>query len=355
MSLDQWPAAFRAAGLSVQLHNGFPNTSKPQGSLNSPLASLYIHHDATPAGPTPGALNWIIDSYNSGSPSAQLWLDTSGIWHFCGAGVASHAGVVRGGLTNKNSVGVETDHTVNETYPAPMMASLLKGCAVACKVEGRQADFITFHKIEASPRGRKQDPWLSQASNTQANWDKELADFRAKVQLLLSAGIPATPDTNPEPEEGFMAALTDNQQKEMYYWLQSLNANEQFSPPLSYNKTATNFNDVRALAETVQKLAEQVNWLHMNEQFDPPLGYSKTAANFNDVRALQATCAEILAILKGSTPDPGTKTYTVVSGDTFTGIASKLGVSVDALKAANPQVTDINDIAVGQVLNVPKA
>lgn len=51
---------------------------------------------------------------------------------------------------------------------------------------------------------------------------------------------------------------------------------------------------------------------------------------------------------------PGPATYIVVSGDTFSGIAKKLGVTVDALKAANPQVTDINYIDPGQVLNVPK-
>lgn len=53
-------------------------------------------------------------------------------------------------------------------------------------------------------------------------------------------------------------------------------------------------------------------------------------------------------------PPPPPTTYTVVGGDTFSGIAAKLGVSVDALKAANPQVTNINAIDIGQVLNVPK-
>lgn len=53
-------------------------------------------------------------------------------------------------------------------------------------------------------------------------------------------------------------------------------------------------------------------------------------------------------------PPPAPTTYTVVSGDTFSRIASKLGVTVDALKASNPQVTNINQIEIGQVLNVPK-
>lgn len=53
-------------------------------------------------------------------------------------------------------------------------------------------------------------------------------------------------------------------------------------------------------------------------------------------------------------PQPGPTTYTVVAGDTFSKIAGKLGVTVDALRAANPLIKDINLIEIGQVLNVPK-
>ena len=45
--------------------------------------------------------------------------------------------------------------------------------------------------------------------------------------------------------------------------------------------------------------------------------------------------------------------YTVVSGDTMSGIAKKFGVPLGALIDANPQVKDINRISVGQVLLVP--
>jgi LysM repeat protein len=55
------------------------------------------------------------------------------------------------------------------------------------------------------------------------------------------------------------------------------------------------------------------------------------------------------------TPPPAgyTSTYVVRSGDTFSKIARKYGVSVKALKAANPQVSNINLLYVGQVLYVP--
>jgi hypothetical protein len=51
-------------------------------------------------------------------------------------------------------------------------------------------------------------------------------------------------------------------------------------------------------------------------------------------------------------PPPGT--YKVAAGDTFTTIAAGLHVTVEQLKAANPAVTNIDNISVGQVLNVPE-
>ena len=49
----------------------------------------------------------------------------------------------------------------------------------------------------------------------------------------------------------------------------------------------------------------------------------------------------------------GGGTYTVKSGDTFYGIANKLGVSWSALKAANPNI-DYDKLKLGQVLDVPQ-
>jgi LysM repeat protein len=52
-------------------------------------------------------------------------------------------------------------------------------------------------------------------------------------------------------------------------------------------------------------------------------------------------------------PSGSGTTYTVVSGDTLSGIASALNVTLADLLAANPQITDPNVIQVGDVINIP--
>lgn len=52
-------------------------------------------------------------------------------------------------------------------------------------------------------------------------------------------------------------------------------------------------------------------------------------------------------------PPPTTKIYVVVKGDTFGAIAKANGVTIDDLKALNPQITDINNISIGQEIKVP--
>jgi hypothetical protein len=105
-------------------------------------------------------------------------------------GVAWHAGNVRGPLTSYNSAGVETDHTTGEAYTAQHLDSLHRGFAALAKAHGRGADWVTFHKIEAAPRGRKQDPWFTPASNNVGNYDAELAEHRAIIQRIIDVGQP---------------------------------------------------------------------------------------------------------------------------------------------------------------------
>ena len=47
--------------------------------------------------------------------------------------------------------------------------------------------------------------------------------------------------------------------------------------------------------------------------------------------------------------------YTAQPGDTFSGIAVRHGVSLQKLQEANPQITDIDRIGIGQQVNIPKS
>jgi LysM repeat protein len=53
------------------------------------------------------------------------------------------------------------------------------------------------------------------------------------------------------------------------------------------------------------------------------------------------------------TAAPTAQTYTVQKGDTLTAIATRFGVTLEALRAANPQVTDPTKLQIGQVLTIP--
>ena len=65
---------------------------------------------------------------------------------------------------------------------------------------------------------------------------------------------------------------------------------------------------------------------------------------------------QVLVIPGGYSGSPGSSysgSYTVQAGDSFSMIASRYGVSVNSLWAANPHVWDINRIYPGQVIYVP--
>jgi LysM repeat protein len=53
------------------------------------------------------------------------------------------------------------------------------------------------------------------------------------------------------------------------------------------------------------------------------------------------------------TPAPTPVVYIVKRGDTFSAIARRHGVTMDALKAANPQIVNINALQIGDRVNIP--
>lgn len=93
-------------------------------------------------------------------------------------------------------------------------------------------------------------------------------------------------------------------------------------------------------------------------RYDEETGTLKVAGVFainedgNAMFALRRT-GEYVVVVTDEAPVV-TLGYTVVSGDTLSKIARKNGVSLQDLIKANPQLSDVNKLKVGQVLNVNK-
>ncbi|MGH2468254.1 MAG: LysM peptidoglycan-binding domain-containing protein, partial [Candidatus Limnocylindrales bacterium] len=69
-----------------------------------------------------------------------------------------------------------------------------------------------------------------------------------------------------------------------------------------------------------------------------------------------ATASPVASATVAATSGPPTPLfYTVKTGDTLSAIAQRFGVTVDALKAANPQIKDINKIGIGDRITIPPA
>lgn len=54
-----------------------------------------------------------------------------------------------------------------------------------------------------------------------------------------------------------------------------------------------------------------------------------------------------------ATPEPSPRLYKIKAGDTLAKIARKNGITVDDILTANPQISDANDIQVGQFIVIP--
>lgn len=205
MTLRQWPDVLRSAGLPVKVHGEADRLS------HGPMRDLNIdwHHDASPAGPSPGALDWM--KRNWANASAQIWVDTEGGWHFISYGIAYHSGVVFGwaGLfSNPYAVGIETDHTVGEPWPDKQLSSLRRGTALLLKWEGKGADRLQFHKTIASPAGRKSDPH-----------GLDLATERAHITRLQAGDSTIQEDDMPSVNDILMGATTIGYRDDSGNWV----------------------------------------------------------------------------------------------------------------------------------------
>jgi hypothetical protein len=202
MLLHTWlPGTLRSAGLRVVETPGWTNRS--HGALPDNIKVVW-HHDASPPGDSPGALNWMISNWDTSS--ANIWLDRYGTWHLVGTGVSWHAGRVLPGMPdNFSSIGIETDHTTAENWPLAQIDSLRKGTAAIFRKQAVDSSWLHFHKTICSPPGRKSDPD-----------GLTLGPERAKVAALISgkpSPTPTPPTPTPPPVEEDDMPLNDADKK----------------------------------------------------------------------------------------------------------------------------------------------
>jgi hypothetical protein len=166
----------RTAGLTVVEYPGWK--TRGRGEFGN-LRAVVWHHDASPPGDSPGVPTYMIRNF--GTAAAQCWVARDGVWHVIAAGVAYHAGKVQPGKPgNHESIGVETDHTTGEDWPAALLASLRVGTAAILRKLGEPASTgLEFHKSICLPVGRKSDPD-----------GLNLAEERGAVALLLRPSTP---------------------------------------------------------------------------------------------------------------------------------------------------------------------
>ena len=200
MLLHTWlPQTLVSAGIQVVETNGW--TSRSHGALPDKIKVVW-HHDASPPGDSPGALNWMISNYDTSS--ANIWVDRKGVWYLVGTGVSWHAGRVKPGMPdNFSSIGIETDHTTAELWPPAQLDSLRKGTAAIFKKQGVGSDWLHFHKTICSPTGRKSDPD-----------GLDLGPERVKVGNLISGTTPPVPP-KPTGDDNDMADITDKQMQQI--------------------------------------------------------------------------------------------------------------------------------------------
>jgi hypothetical protein len=174
-----YPDIVRREGLTVEVVSGFATRS--HGDFRRSPPAIVWHHDASPPGPSPGVLGWMVANWDSAS--ANVWVDTYGKWWFVGAGVAWHAGAVLPGMPgNFEAIGIETDYTVGETISPKLYDSLRRGTAAIMRAMRQPASDLHFHKTICSPPGRKSDPW-----------GLTLSTERAAVSKLIAGTVPPLP------------------------------------------------------------------------------------------------------------------------------------------------------------------
>lgn len=185
------------------------------------------HHDASPKGDSPGALEWM--KYMEIAPAGAIWVcsgcngkHASGTWHLIAAGLSNHAGTggndpKRSGNTwgvpvdgmNAVALGIETDHTYGEAWTGKkkqqQLNSLRRGTAALMLAYG----------IKPKPGLMRHLDWTNGLIDGNGKFTTygrkndvdglDIADERRRVSRIMSA-LAAAPDQKSVDTEAAMAA-----------------------------------------------------------------------------------------------------------------------------------------------------
>lgn len=199
MAKQTWLAdVLRAAGLTVHEESGWKTRDVNDGSTFSPRG-IIIHETRGSINSTDaGEINVLVNGREGLSgPIAQLYLSRSGEWWTIAAGKCHHvkagwAGPFKG-LGNTNLLGIEAQHADKESWTDVQYRSYVRGVAAIQDYTGWR---IAGHK--------EHQPYPPPAGETSTKTDPlfDMDQFREDVKTFQ--------------EGGFLMALSDVQQQEIY-------------------------------------------------------------------------------------------------------------------------------------------
>jgi peptidoglycan hydrolase-like protein with peptidoglycan-binding domain len=198
-SLTWLPDVLKAAGLRVATVPGWEKRGRAE--MGAVLGVICHHTGDSRNGNMPSLDTLIGGRSDLPGPLAQLGLARDGTFYVIAAGRCNHAGEGHWmGLVNGNAnfIGIEAENkgTKADVWPAVQLEAYYQGVAAILKHVGRGSEFCVGHKEWAKDRkkNKKDDPH-----------DVDMADFRAKVAVLLNSGLPPLkpiPKQEPPHDDG---------------------------------------------------------------------------------------------------------------------------------------------------------
>ena len=187
----------------------------------------------------------------SNALSSQIHLSRSGVVTLVGAGIAWHAGVgsypgIATNAANQVTIGIEAQGD-GQTWPAAQMDAYHRTCAAICWYLGLPASRVIAHHEWGGRAQGKWDPGLN-------GRPMPMGPFRDRVQHYINQGPkPAAPAPAPIPEEGFLMALSDAEQRELLTKTRDIHAQLGPWPQLGKNDKGQNLTLVDAVADSRRK------------------------------------------------------------------------------------------------------